>query len=576
MKRLVTLTMAAAALIAAPAAHAERWKVDPDLPAHRSAAAPATLADGSLLLIGGLAFDQPATDAVTRFDPATGAWTDVAPMGSARFRPIATVLADGRVLVAGGVGDNTVATASAEVYDPATNTWSPVTNELRHPRYDLGMEEPTLLRDGTVLFAGAGDEASTDVDVYDPVANAFEPVASLDVERGTPSQTLLSDGRVLVAGGVTAAELLDSGEVYDPATNDWTPVANALQSGRAGSFLVTLPDGKALSGGGILVDEDDGFADSTHADLYDPATNRFTPSGGMNGGHIDGIAERLADGRVLVAGGAEELALGAELQGAELYDPATGNWTATPAMPRPLMSAASFLLPDGSVLLAGGTQSLEPVDDVQVYVPSTPPSAPRAVTAVAGDATATASWTAPARDGDNPITSYTVTASTGQTATATGSQTSATVTGLANGTPVTFTVTATTSFATGPASEPSAPVTPTAPVVPAVIDPPDTTKPKLTISGLRKQIKRRALTRKGLRFRVRPNERARVVVRLVRGEKVVAKKRFAASTRQRKVRLKPRRRAVRKAKRVVVRIVATDTAGNRTAVRRTVKLRRPR
>jgi hypothetical protein len=95
----------------------------------------------------------------------------------------------------------------------------------------------------------------------------------------------------------------------------------------------------------------------------------------------------------------------------------------------------------------------------------TVPGAPTGVSAVAGNASATVSWTAPA-NGGSAITGYTVTASPGGATASTTGATSATVTGLTNGTAYTFTVTATNSVGPGPASTPSTPITPTAPTVP--------------------------------------------------------------------------------------------------------------
>jgi hypothetical protein len=89
--------------------------------------------------------------------------------------------------------------------------------------------------------------------------------------------------------------------------------------------------------------------------------------------------------------------------------------------------------------------------------PTAPPAAPGAPVAIAGEASATVSWTAPA----GAITSSTVTASPGgATATVTGGAQSATVTGLIDGTGYTFTVKATNSVGTGPASAPSNAVVP--------------------------------------------------------------------------------------------------------------------
>jgi hypothetical protein len=100
----------------------------------------------------------------------------------------------------------------------------------------------------------------------------------------------------------------------------------------------------------------------------------------------------------------------------------------------------------------------------------TAPGAPTGVSATAGNATATVSWTAPG-NGGSPITSYTVTPFIGSTAlaptTVSAPATSATLTGLTNGLTYTFKVTATNSIDSGPASAASNAVTPSAPTAPA-------------------------------------------------------------------------------------------------------------
>jgi hypothetical protein len=101
--------------------------------------------------------------------------------------------------------------------------------------------------------------------------------------------------------------------------------------------------------------------------------------------------------------------------------------------------------------------------------PGFTPGAPTSVTAVAGNAQATVSFTAPVSDGGAAITSYTVTSSPGGF-TATGGASPITVTGLTNGTAYTFTVSATNSAGTGPQSDPSSPVTPaTVPSAPTAV-----------------------------------------------------------------------------------------------------------
>ena len=92
------------------------------------------------------------------------------------------------------------------------------------------------------------------------------------------------------------------------------------------------------------------------------------------------------------------------------------------------------------------------------------PGAPTGVSAVAGNAQATVSWTAPASDGGSPISGYAVTSNPGNLTCATSGALNCTVTGLANGTAYTFTVTATNGIGSGPPSSPSSAVTPAATV----------------------------------------------------------------------------------------------------------------
>jgi hypothetical protein len=77
-------------------------------------------------------------------------------------------------------------------------------------------------------------------------------------------------------------------------------------------------------------------------------------------------ATRLADGRVLVAGGA----CGSARNAAELYDPGTSTWTATEALPAAREVHTATLLPDGRVLVAGGDDGDAPrYDSALVYHP---------------------------------------------------------------------------------------------------------------------------------------------------------------------------------------------------------------
>ena len=132
-------------------------------------------------------------------------------------------------------------------------------------------------------------------------------------------------------------------------------------------------------------------------------------------------------------------------------------------------TVASGATPSAGSTTTNGTIWLMSTVVFKTSAPASPtvPGAPNGVTATAGNAQATVTWTAPA-NGGSPISSYTVTpfiGSTAQSPTAvTGNPpaTTATVTGLTNGTAYTFTVTATNAVGTSAASAASNTVTPAA------------------------------------------------------------------------------------------------------------------
>jgi hypothetical protein len=176
-------------------------------------------------------------------------------------------------------------------------------------------------------------------------AGTWSTTGSMTAARSTTA-TLLTDGRVLAAGGCGAFDIFDdcltvlaSAELYNPATGTWS-ATGSMSVARWFHTATRLLDGRVLVAGGF----DSAFANLTSAELYDPATGTWSPTGSTSVGRFGFIATLLLDGRVLVAGG------GANGTSAELYDPITGTWSATGSTSF-LFSGPATLLMDGKVLV---------------------------------------------------------------------------------------------------------------------------------------------------------------------------------------------------------------------------------
>ncbi len=157
---------------------------------------------------------------------------------------------------------------------------------------------------------------------------------------------------MLVAGGAGQA----TAELYNPGTGQWAPTGT-MSTGRDLHTATRLQSGKVLVAGG----EQNGYPMAS-AELYNPATSQWTATGALGIARSGHTATLLPNGKVLVAGG-----YGAGYD-AELYNPATGTWSPTGSMSGYRVNHTATLLADGRVLVAGGTGS---VASSELYNPAT-------------------------------------------------------------------------------------------------------------------------------------------------------------------------------------------------------------
>ena len=215
-------------------------------------------------------------------------------------------------------------------------------------------------------------------------SSGFTPTGSLDEARGLHTATLLPNNKVLVAYGSNSSSYtkatgyvgLSSIEVYDVGTGTFTEILGDDGLGIFGHTATLLPNGTVLLAGGFINDVWDDYLDSTSdngAGLYDSATGVWSGTGNMTANRGDHTATLLANGKVLIAGGADPDPTGTGLASAELYDPSTGTFTQTGSMAVGRYLHTATLLQNGKVLIVGGvlTSTSDPVATAEVYDPAT-------------------------------------------------------------------------------------------------------------------------------------------------------------------------------------------------------------
>ncbi|HVM64277.1 MAG TPA: kelch repeat-containing protein, partial [Acidimicrobiales bacterium] len=335
-----------------------------------------TLADGTVLLIGG----QTTTDSgvpmpistAERFDPVTGAFQATGSMSAHRARFTATRLADGRVLVIGGMGTRADAgldplpspeegdepqpeiadLATAEVFDPSAGQFHS-TGSMPGSRAG---HAAALLSDGRVLVVGREQAldgpATASALLYDPRTGSFSATGSMTAARIGGVAVTLADGRVLVAGGVSDVHAPWTAELYDPVRGTFSttgPLAS-LAAATSGSLLA---DGRAVLCGHAV------------CQVYDPSTGTFTAHDATASGPDGAAATVLPDGRVVVSGGVDPPS-GLRTTAIAVEDAASGTVLARGTLAMPRTGHSSLLLTDGRVLIVGGTDAEQDAEIVDL------------------------------------------------------------------------------------------------------------------------------------------------------------------------------------------------------------------
>lgn len=310
------------------------------------------LQDGSVLIVGGQTAPEsrqgspsPSEEVVLASVErvADGKVGDAASMSTPRAGHTATLLGDGHLLVVGGYDARLSPLDSAELYDPATRQWQSL------PPLKLGRHghSATLLDDGRVLVVGGQNRLGEPVsatEIWNPQADRWEAGAPLLAPVVAHSALRLANGDVLVAGGLTLGfEPARKAMLWNHQTGQWLPAGfrdTALWS-RAGPPTLPLLPG---AGGSALA-----FGDNLILQWLPraPAPTPYPPYG-VRTAHT---ATLLADGRILLAGGRNGNVFH---DWAEVFDPATRQFSLSARMNQPRANHSAVRLDDGRVVVAGG------------------------------------------------------------------------------------------------------------------------------------------------------------------------------------------------------------------------------
>jgi hypothetical protein len=286
------------------------------------------------------------------WDPVTDTTTPAAKPGDDVFCAGHTYLGDGRLLVTGGHIQNNIGLADASAYDPSGDAWTALPDMTGGRWYPTN----TTLANGSVLVVSGDIDpvqgANPLPQVYEPASNSWRSLTSALLKQPLyPGMHLAPNGKVFNTFPDQATRYLDAA-----GTGTWSLVAVRKGGWRASGTSVLYDEGRVLVAGGGPGDLP-ALSTAEVIDLREPAPAwRFTAPMSIGRRHLN--ATLLPDGKVLVTGGTSGAGFNnvdTPVYSAESWDPKSETWTTLASMQSiRIYHSFALLLPDGRVLSAGG------------------------------------------------------------------------------------------------------------------------------------------------------------------------------------------------------------------------------
>ena len=285
------------------------------------------------------------------FDPTqAGQWT--APFSWPIVAIHLSVLKTGEVISWDGPPAN--GGTSVTLWNPGSGAFASVPNSSTN----MFCDGQTILSDGRMLAAGGHADWGVGIpnsDIYDPVTRLWSPMSPMNFPRWYPTLTTLPDGRVLSISGSDQNEdaIVPTPEIYNPSTNTWTAYPNAPLTVPLYPFMFVLPDGRVLEAGSVS-----GAAVTEVLDLNQMQWSVVDPN--VVDGHS---AVMYRPGKIMKSGTGSVPGMGnVPAQPVtfvlDMTQP-TPQWIETASMNFPRAYHTLTMLPDGNVLATGGETTLD-------------------------------------------------------------------------------------------------------------------------------------------------------------------------------------------------------------------------
>jgi hypothetical protein len=350
-----------------------KWETTGSLLQPREQHTGTTLKDGTVLVAGGIDPSYNGLKSSEIYDSTTGKWTNGGDMVNPHLAAKAVRLSSGKVLVIGGcISDLTSSCPSAgegyvESYDPsqgAGKRWAAAQSLLTARR----SHSVALLNDGTVFVAGGwnGSADTTSIEIFDPsTGNWGSPSAVLSAVRNIATATTLQNGKVIIAGGYDAknSAFLTTLDVFDSSKYSISTISGKLTEARGSHTATLLSDGRVLMVGGVCDTTASPYCAVSTAETFDPSMSTVQSAGSPGSKIYNHTATLLGTGKVLITGGSLTASK------AFLYDPKKGFWTQTASLKEGRYYHTASLLSDGRVLVAGGYGSSGVLQSAEIYTP---------------------------------------------------------------------------------------------------------------------------------------------------------------------------------------------------------------